>query len=248
MPYLYEFDEDNIVLDAGRTDEVVLGFDYLAETELTASNVFTPQNVGIIEFTACLAAVIHAGEQMDQFKKALFRKRTREESGLEPLPATDVDLAKVFDQQGEPGARATYYEGLFHGIVGMITETTEMAEILLHFLDRDKLPDITNTREEIGDNLWYLSRLVKWADTTFLTEMRRNIDKLRLRHGTTGFDKDRDITRNLEEEHALLEGDSDQARMRDGQEHDAVMTAAGHPPEGDGQEHGEIMRAIRGED
>lgn len=32
------------------------------------------------------------------------------------------------------------------------------------------------------------------------------------------------------------------------QEHDEIMTAIGHPPEGDGGEHGEIMAAIRGED
>ncbi len=30
------------------------------------------------------------------------------------------------------------------------------------------------------------------------------------------------------------------------QEHDEIMTAIGHPPEGDGQEHAEIMREITG--
>lgn len=182
------------------------GLDYLAETNLTASNTFTPENVGVIEFTAALAAVIHAAEEMDKFKKALFRKRSREESNLAPRDPIDplLSFALGVDVLGDPCP----LDNLFHGVVGAITEVGEMAEILLHYLDGTHPEiDVTNIREEIGDVLWYLSRLVTFSDTTFLTEMRRNVDKLRLRHGAAGFNKEADINRNLDEERALLEGD-----------------------------------------
>lgn len=182
------------------------GFDYLSETDLTASGVFSPENVGVIEFTAALAAVIHAAEDMDKFKKALFRQRTREESGLDlQMQPGDITLAQAFAHLNvEPGD----IDDLFHGIVGGITEIGELGEVLLHFLDRDQQPDVVNVREEVGDVLWYLSRLVKWCKTSFLTEMRRNVEKLRKRHGTAGFNKEADINRNLAEERTLLETDA----------------------------------------
>lgn len=178
-------------------------FDYVAETELTASNVFSPENVGVIEFTDAMAAVIHAAQAMDKYKKALFRQRTREESGLDPnLRPGEILLVDAL------AARGGDYTDLFHGVVGAITEVGEMGEILMDFLTIGKEPEVTNVREETGDVLWYLARLVKWAKTTFPAEMQRNISKLRLRHGTGGFDKGRDIQRDLAAEHTLLDGDN----------------------------------------
>lgn len=205
--YIYEYDESFMTLEdiGDGINRELNGFDYLAETNLTASNTFTPENVGVIEFTAALAAVIHAAQDMDLFKKALFRKRSREEAGLAPRNPIDPPLSVALGYSVL--SDIVGLDDLFHGIVGVITEVGELAEILLYFLDREQPIDVTNVREEIGDVLWYLSRLVTYSDTTFLTEMRRNIDKLRLRHGEAGFNKEADINRNLDEERALLEGD-----------------------------------------
>jgi NTP pyrophosphatase (non-canonical NTP hydrolase) len=177
-------------------------FDYIEETDKTASGVFNPENVGIIEFTNALAAAIHAGEEMNKFKKALFRKQTREEAGLLPLQPQPLLSDALRD-------RAEEFDDLFHGTVGLITETGEMAEIIYKFLAANVEPDVVNVREEIGDNLWYLSRLVKWAKSTFAAEMHRNIEKLRNRHGAGGFNKERDINRDLDAEHAVLEGEAE---------------------------------------
>jgi NTP pyrophosphatase (non-canonical NTP hydrolase) len=102
-----------------------------------------------------------------------------------------------------PSALSDGHDDLFHGIIGNITEVGEQAEILLGLLD-DECVDIVNVREEIGDNLWYLSRLMKYANTSFDDEMRRNIKKLRARHGNEGFNKEADINRNLDNEHKVL--------------------------------------------
>lgn len=205
---------------------------YVAETELTASNVFNPENVGTIEFTGALAAVIKAAQEMDKFKKALFRRRSREESGLAPLPEDDVPL---WDALGEESVKR--FDDLFHGIVGSITEVGEQAEILYALLTEDAEPDIVNVREEIGDNLWYLARLVKFAKTSFPAEMEANIAKLRARHGTEGFSKEGDINRNLDNEREVLASHGNQ-------EHDSVLAAAGIPADG---VEASVDRLIRGE-
>lgn len=202
MTFIHESDHE--ILD-DETGPGSVGLDYIAETDKTASNVFTPENVGVIELTQVLAATIHAAQAMDKFKKALFRRRSREESGLEAFVPGEVTLQQMLYNMDHPDDSP--YDDLFHGIIGAITEVGEMAEILVDLLTVSKEPDQTNVREEIGDVLWYLSRLVKYSETSFLAEMRRNVAKLRERHGTGGFDKDRDITRDLAAEHEVLEDD-----------------------------------------
>lgn len=181
---------------------------YVGETELTASNTFAPENVGVIEFTNALAAAIHAAQAMDRFKKALFRKRTREESNLPPMEPQPL-LSEAL------GERIEELQDLFHGVVGNITEVGEQAEIIYNLLTGiDEVVDITNVREEVGDNLWYLARLVKYAKTSFPAEMEANIAKLRERHGQGGFSKEGDINRDLAREREVLEGKPYQGHMQ----------------------------------
>ena len=96
-----------------------------------------------------------------------------------------------------------------HGIIGVCTEAGELAEALIKYIETGEAPDITNIREEIGDELWYLSRLVKYTNTTFDAEMRRNIAKLRQRHGDGGFNAESDVNRDLTAERKVLEDESD---------------------------------------
>lgn len=172
-------------------------FDYLAETEVTASGMDGRHNVGVTEFRAALVDVIRASQVMDQYKKVLFRDRSRGQAGLK----STVTLEGMLDSK----ISKTDLD-LLHGIVGVITESGELAEVLLNKLAHDQPFDRTNVREEIGDQLWYLARLVKWAGTTFFDEMVRNIKKLRSRHGASGFSTTGDVNRNLENERAVLEG------------------------------------------
>lgn len=184
-----------------------IALNYPTQTDVTASNVFSPEQVGTIELTGALVAVIQAAKEMDKFKKALFRKRTREESMLPPLDPNDPTLPTAI---GDDVLAIMEFEGLFHGIIGNITEVGEQAEILYVLLtENGSEVDMANVREEIGDNLWYLARLVKFAKTSFPAEMEANIEKLRLRHGTAGFSKEGDMNRDTTAEHAIFEGNDD---------------------------------------
>lgn len=176
------------------------GLDYVAECGLTASGVFRCDHIGQLELVRALRRFQAAGEDLNCFKKAMFRKQSRDEAKLPTsfaLPSVDTLLA------GQEAQHADF----FHGIIGISTESAELAELLADVLEGKRRFDITNTREEIGDCLWYLSRLVRWAETTFLSEMRRNIAKLRTRHGLQGFSKEGDMNRSLDAEHAILKGD-----------------------------------------
>lgn len=179
---------------------------YMTEADRVNSGMYFAENVGADEFIVMLRAVIHTTRHADKFKKVVFRGRTREQANLPPL-FHGIALYQRIPEE---------HKDLVHGIVGMITEVGELAEILLDMAEngagssgycgpnRDGQPDVANVREECGDNLWYMNRIMRWAKTTFGREMKRNLDKLFKRHGET-FDADRDVNRDLSEERKVLE-------------------------------------------
>lgn len=175
-------------------------FDYLAETELTASGMDGRHQVSRDEIRRALVTFIEASEKLDLYKKALFRGRNRKAGEIAGLPALpDHAVGFTLDAYWAPEDL-----DLLHGIIGVATEAGELAEVGVKYLNGQK-PDTVNVREEIGDVLWYLARLVKWAGTTFFDEMRRNIFKLRERHGDKGFNVENDKNRNLGGERVVLE-------------------------------------------
>lgn len=213
-----EFINDMIYLLDGpeqRKASAELAFDYVAETDVTASGMDGRALVTKRELSAALKRFADAANELDVFKKVLFRGRTREDVGLGPM-----DLSTALT-----GVWNACDIDLLHGIVGVATESGELAEIAIAYLSEglEYDPDDTNVREEVGDNLWYLARLVKWAGTTFPAEMKRNIAKLRSRHTEKGFDKERDINRDLFEERKVLEGECPTCNSPDPAKHPAVQ-------------------------
>jgi NTP pyrophosphatase (non-canonical NTP hydrolase) len=179
----------------GRDSPLSEGLDYIAECDKTASNTFRTDHVGKGELVAALRQFQIAGEKLNKFKKAMFRKQSRQEAGL---------VGGADDNDDVIGPEYAQHDDLFHGVIGVCTEAGELAEFLADALEGKRRFDVANVREESGDLLWYLTRLMKWADTTFLTEMKRNIAKLRARHGAGGFDKSRDMNRDLASEAEVI--------------------------------------------
>jgi NTP pyrophosphatase (non-canonical NTP hydrolase) len=203
MTHIVEFsntDTKQMLADPFIPDNMKNGLDYQAETDKTASKTYNGSTTPLSELASDLRIFIAASQKLDKHKKVLFRKRSRADAGFSP--GTEIDpwnpvatVGTVFDE---------YDEDLLHGVIGVATESGELAEIVYKKLILGGEIDITNVREEIGDVLWYLSRLIKYSGTTWLTEMKRNINKLRLRHGAT-FDAARDANRDLSAERTLLE-------------------------------------------
>lgn len=184
-------------------------FDYVAETDVTASGVYGGYNSDAMLLAQDLKTFILASKRLNQHKKVLFRKRSNAEAGLPALPDFGEKTERYFPGKlNDSGDQRDSQAELLHGIIGVCTEAGELAEVVFDRLVYGKEPDMVNVREEIGDVLWYLARLVKWAGTSFLAEMKRNIAKLRARHGDQGFNAERDVNRDHDAERKLLEGDA----------------------------------------
>lgn len=91
---------------------------------------------------------------------------------------------------------------VLHGIVGILTEGGELAELALTCIVGKDVPfDRKNLREELGDQFWYIARILKRMQElhpdenwTFEAIMAENIAKLDVRHKkdgeATGFNAD----------------------------------------------------------
>lgn len=174
------------------------GFDYMAEADKTCSIVFAPQFVDRDAFVALLQRIAADAEHLNTAKKLFFRGKTPADMGTS-LPSLADSLAVEFD----PNNPNDDDINILHGIVGVITEAGEMAEVLLHRIEHGEF-DRVNVAEEGGDVLWYLARQLRGLNTNFERIGRMNIDKLHGRHGNA-FDVFRDANRNLATERKRLE-------------------------------------------
>lgn len=165
-----------------------------------------------------LVKAARAANNLDAVKKGFVYKR--------PVPA-DHPLSHATDVDPPKG---DVPEGVIHGLVGLINEGGELAEILLtSWFGRDDLDKI-NLREELGGMFWYLARTCSAMqaafpdeDWSFDTIMKANIAQLELRHGVkdgqksfnpNAYDK---AQRDLEGERAAIENASGGAQTASGQ-------------------------------
>jgi hypothetical protein len=174
----------------------LLAFDYATEAEKTCSIVWNPHYVDHRDFNRTLSLVIQQAENMNLFKKLFFRGKTPDEVGFE-MPSEQRSLGPLL-------AGCTPDEiNIIHGIVGVITEAGEMAELLMAFLTGTQF-DRVNALEEAGDVEWYQHRILRGIGATAEMRDRANIDKLHGRHGNA-FDVFRDANRDLDAERGKLE-------------------------------------------
>ncbi|EAC4811665.1 nucleotide pyrophosphohydrolase [Listeria monocytogenes] len=85
---------------------------------------------------------------------------------------------------------ATHEQALTNYGLGIAGEAGEVADLIKkyafhgHDLDKDALT------KELGDVLWYVSQIAKWADISMETVAELNIEKLKLRY-PQGFSAER---------------------------------------------------------
>lgn len=185
-------------------------FDYLAESERTASGHYHGVLANRSKLLGKLATFAEAAEGVDHYKKLLFY-------------GEDFNKKRFADQIAEPGATATEIvpllaenslgalnhpdiEAIIHAVLGIASEAGEIVEALLNAV-RDKAHplDLTNLVEETGDLLWYQAMLLRVIGVDFDDVMHRNIDKLKERFPKK-FETELANNRNLDAERKALEG------------------------------------------
>lgn len=89
---------------------------------------------------------------------------------------------------------------LFHAILGIATESTELVEATMH-----KEVDTVNVREEVGDVLYYVAVLLDTLGSDFRHAMFAEIEKLKARYPDGEFSESQAIDRDLDNERDVLE-------------------------------------------
>jgi NTP pyrophosphatase (non-canonical NTP hydrolase) len=181
--------------------------DYISEATKTLSNQFHGKLVSKERLMMALGDFIHAANELDKIKKALFygRKDHYDEKGMlgRVTAYALLETLKVRDQTLTYQADNITAENLFHGIVGAATEAGELVEALFDALTGKPL-DLVNIKEEVGDAFWYYAILARECDFTFENAQEVNIAKLRKRFPNM-FTEHHANNRNLEDERKILE-------------------------------------------
>lgn len=118
--------------------------------------------------------------------------------------ATDErDYSKIQERMG-----SVENSKLLHYIIGLETEVGEIQDAVKKHLIYGKTLDKVNLVEEVGDVLWYLSRLLTLLDSSFDEAMFKNLAKLKARYGDK-FTEHAALNRNLSQERRILEANGE---------------------------------------
>lgn len=163
-----------------------------------------------------LKSYIAAGNILDQIKKSAFYgsqfdlpkyKRTLAQlsADLQVSARTIYELDHIrYNPNNEP---VTTFMDLnprtIHALLGMNTESAEIAEALLTYLQTGKI-DVVNVSEEIADNSWYASILYDEYNIDPYQPLINVIEKLKKRYPEK-FSKESAEQRDLSAEREILE-------------------------------------------
>lgn len=141
-----------------------------------------------------LQNVVTAGCDLDEVKKLYFYGK----QAVNRPGGTTMTVQEALD-------RAGISADVFHGIIGLVTESSELADALLAAVrDRNEELDEVNIKEEIGDCLWYLQTIATALGTTLEECAHINTAKLKKRYPDK-FTEDAAINRDVAAERELLE-------------------------------------------
>lgn len=157
--------------------------DYAVRADVTAPPVIHLEKIPPYILYGVLRHVVRAAEEMDVLKKTLVYGDNKPIPADSPLRAYESEAHAHFNISGDRPFHLAIPDGVIHGIIGLISESGELAEALLNYLFNAVELDITNLKEEIGDQDWYKRRLLKAINVTPDEARASNIAKLAVRHG-----------------------------------------------------------------
>lgn len=149
--------------------------DYQEQALRTKSDEFHADKAPAWMFVAVLGEIIEHVRDLDALKKALFYGKP-----LPPGLASELARRVVLDEDEEAmvqGVMEAIDRDVLHGIVGIITEAGELAELLA-----DPPDDPAKVAEEVGDLMWYEALLLDGLGYGTARVQQMNINKLRKRY------------------------------------------------------------------
>lgn len=162
-------------------------------------------------FVALLLANIAIGEMLDAFKKQIFygndsklRQKSLNEMALAVMNAESV-IDVLNNDEWSLDDELSVNPRILHGLLGTITESAELSEILLNAINEETPVDPVHVTEELADGDWYKAILVDELNIDYNQGLTNVINKLRVRYPEK-FSNELAANRNLEAERVALEG------------------------------------------
>lgn len=166
------------------------------------------ENIGCNELflTSVVSVLIHMGNMLDQIKKHAFYGKPYDMDELAQRMAmvrdTFITMQTLTPEEIEGNEHIMKTNPrLFHSIVGIATESTELLEALDLYGVK---PDNVNILEEFGDIAWYTAIGIDELGGDWENILAKNIEKLQARYPEK-FTSEAAINRDLDNERTILE-------------------------------------------
>lgn len=91
-----------------------------------------------------------------------------------------------------------------HMVLGMVTESAELADVFKKNIAYGKDIDLINVKEELGDLCWYVANICNINGWNLEDILQININKLSARYGDK-FSEEKALNRDLIAERQILE-------------------------------------------
>ena len=160
--------------------------EYTEQALRTESKIDTV-TLNLAELIPLLESFISLTEMLDSLKKKIFYQNDKKYKETFQKNVSALQNSVAFLKKSNVSADKEYAEvnvRLLHGIIGVMTESGELAEILVkHLLNNSATIDKVNLEEEVvGDIGWYTAILVDEFDLDWEGGLQNNINKLRIRY------------------------------------------------------------------
>lgn len=152
-----------------------------------------------------LRDIVETSFKTDISKRILIYGEDENSKKIQDIKAKMKNLLEVIDSGiiHDDVISSTEFAELFHCIIGVSSESGELAEALTRQMYGQPL-DKVNMIEEIGDVCWYLVHLASYCCGSLKQAMILNIKKL-LKRYRGGYSDKKAINRDTSEERKILE-------------------------------------------
>lgn len=154
-----------------------------------------------------LEILTSAGNLLDMIKKNVFYSKPIDSDKWNAYSNQLVEVSNALNRGEYVGLQhpeeIAINPRIFHGIIGMATESTELLEALLSVLNGENI-DAVNIGEELFDTCWYIAILMDTLGFEWDPVLDAGIKKLKARYPEK-FDSSQAINRNLDVERNVLE-------------------------------------------
>lgn len=181
-------------------------------TESQIDSIKTSKNL----IVSLLAANIAIAEILDAVKKQVFYGNAKKlnDSGVSnaldarsQIDSVNSALASLRLSPEDLDTEIAVNPRVFHGLLGIITESGELAQVLLNAILTDGNIDAINVAEELSDASWYEAILDDELKIDHYQALTNVINKLRIRYPEK-FSAENAANRNLDAERQALEGNA----------------------------------------